>query len=377
MRDIQLLHTLLEYDYPQVFVARDAIGVRYVCMVVDEGECGPVFLCVPVSAQRCIDLLNGKLDLREIYEKPELFEFYHAAPDDLTQAFNIENAQFNETPQEWLPEPGLVFKYTDEVLIKAQELNTTVAFASLAVPEASQEARIRSRKLSEFLAIYQGALRNLARAAAKFNGKAIAKGEEPYETDVFGFCPGSFTVQVRSAESCDMLGENKALISAFTKLNEFLSLADNPDDAVAFLLDIKGHAASSLISLLSFISENDCPFANTWSTPGMHSSSRSRIRVASAQNVIQRCLLREDIGVEELELTGVVDSAKVSTRTWRIDVGSVAYSGGVKEGSSLNLAGITVGSRYTFYCEEKIEIVQGTGREVKVISLVRFEPFMD
>lgn len=80
MKSIQLLHTLLEYDYPQVFVARDAISVRYVCMVVEEGEYGPVFLCVPVSAQRCTELLNGKLDLRLIYEKPELSEFYHASP---------------------------------------------------------------------------------------------------------------------------------------------------------------------------------------------------------------------------------------------------------------------------------------------------------
>lgn len=372
MKAIQLLHVLLDYDYPQVFVAHDPIGVRFVCMVVEEREQGPAFLCIPLSSQRCIELLSGKVDLRRVYEEPELPEFYYASPDDLTEPFNLELAQFGKTPDEWLPDHGLVFHYTDEVLIKAQELNSTVAFASLGVPEAYDEARIRTRKLSEFLAIYQGALRNLARAAVKFNGKAISKGEEPYESDVFGFCQGSFTVQIRSADSCDMLGENKALISAFTKLNEFLEIADDPDNAVRFLLDIKGHAASSLISLLNFISENDCPFANTWSTPGMQSSSRSKIRVASAQNVIQRCRLREDLGVEELELTGVVDSAKVSTSTWRIDVDGMAYSGGVKEGSSLNLAGITVGSRYTFYCEEKIEIVQGTGREVKVISLVRF-----
>ncbi|VVP89959.1 hypothetical protein PS918_03136 [Pseudomonas fluorescens] len=374
MKAIQLLHVLLDYDYPQVFVARDAIGVRYVCMVAEEVEHGPVFLCVPVSDYRCRELLTGKIDLRHVYENPELSEFYQASPDDLTEPFGIELTRFNVAPQDWLPDPGLVFQYDDEVLIKAQELNATVAFASLAVPEASHEARIRTRKLSEFLAIYQGVLRNLARVAAKSNGKAIPKGDEPYESDVFGFCPGSFTVQVRSAESCDMLGENKALISAFTKLNEFLALADKPDEAVRFLLGIKGHAASSLISLLNFIAENDCPFANTWSTPGMRSSSKSKIRVASAQNVIQRCRHREDLGVEDIALTGIVDSAKVSTSTWRIDVDGVAYSGGIKDGSNLNLAGITVGNRYTFHCQEKIEIVHGTGREVKIISLVRFEP---
>lgn len=374
MKAIQLLHVLLDYDYPQVFVACDAIGVRYVCMVVEEGKRGPEFLCIPVSTERCNELLTGKIDLRQVYEMPELPEFYQASPDDLTGIFGIERAHFSIVPKDWLPDTGLVFEYIDEVLIKAQELNTTVAFASLSVPEAAQEARIRTRKLSEFLAIYQGVLRHLARFSAKARGKAIPKGEDPYESDVFGFCPGSFTVQMRSAESCDMLGENKSLISAFTKLNEFLALADKPDDAVRFLLEVKGHAASSLISLLNFIAENDCPFTNTWSTPGMQGSSKSKIRVTSAQNVILRCRHREDLGVEDLELTGVVDSAKVSTSTWRIDVDGLAYSGGIKEGSSLNLAGITVGNRYKFHCEEKIEIVHGTGREVKIISLLRFEP---
>lgn len=76
MKAIQLLHVLLDYDYPQVFVARDAIGVRYVCMVAEEVEHGPVFLCVPVSDYRCRELLTGKIDLRHVYENPELPEFY-------------------------------------------------------------------------------------------------------------------------------------------------------------------------------------------------------------------------------------------------------------------------------------------------------------
>lgn len=171
MKAIQLLHVLLDYDYPQVFVACDAIGVRYVCMVVEEGKRGPEFLCIPVSTERCNELLTGKIDLRQVYEMPELPEFYQASPDDLTGIFGIERAHFSIVPKDWLPDTGLVFEYIDEVLIKAQELNTTVAFASLSVPEAAQEARIRTRKLSEFLAIYQGVLRHLARFSAKARGK--------------------------------------------------------------------------------------------------------------------------------------------------------------------------------------------------------------
>jgi hypothetical protein len=141
-----------------------------------------------------------------------------------------------------------------------------------------------------------------------------------------------------------------------------------------FLTKLKGHAATSLIGLLNFISENDCQLTNRWSTPGMYSSSQSRIRVATAQNIIQRCLLREDLSVESLELVGVVDSADATAGYWKIFVDGVAYSGGVKEGSGINLAGITLRNQYRFRCEEKIEMVLGTGREIKKISLVGFDP---
>lgn len=374
MKAIELLHVLLDYDYPQVFVARDLIDVRYVCMVSEIADHGPTFLCVPVSSRRCNELLNGKVDLRQVYEEPEVVEFYHASPDNLFEPFGIERSMMDVVPQELLPEPGLTFSFSDEVLIKAQELNTTVAYASLAVPESVREPRIRTRKLSAFLNIYQAVLRNLARASAKAIGKPIPKGEDPYESDVFGFCYGSFTVQVRSSEPCDMLGENKALITAFQTLNEFLDAAENADDAVQFLSRMKGHAASSLIGLLSFIAENDCQLTNRWSTPGMQSSSKSRVRVASAQNIIQRCRLREDLSVESLELVGIVDSADATAGYWKIFVDGVAYNGGVKEGAGINLAGITLRNRYKFRCEERIEMVLGTGREIKKISLIGFDP---
>ncbi|EPJ78352.1 DUF6575 domain-containing protein [Pseudomonas sp. CFII68] len=374
MKAIQLMHILLEYDYPQVFIARDAIGVRYVCMVSEIIDHEPTFLCVPVSERRAADLCSAKIDLRAIYEHPEISEFYNAKPSDLTQPFELVGAELRVVPMSLLPDEGLIFHHDDEVLNKAQELNSTVAYASLSMPESVSEPRIRTRKLSEFLAIYESVLRNLARFTAKFAGRPIPKGEDPSESHVFGFCHGSFTVQVRSAEACDMLGENKALIAAFAKLNDFLDVAADTDQAVKFLQSVKGHTASSLIGLLNFISENDCQLTNRWSTPGMNSSSQGRIRVATAQNIIQRCRYREDLSLERVDLVGIVDSADVTAKTWKILVDGIAHSGSVKEGSEINLAGIVLSNRYIFRCEEKIEMVLGTGREVKKLSLVSFAP---
>ena len=135
MKAIKLLHVLLEYDYPQVFVGIDAVGGKYVCMVFQVENDEPSFLCVPVSERRCSDLYNSKIDLRSVYEFPELSEFYEATPCDLTEPFEIKYLT-SVAPDEILPEPSLVFTMGDEVLNKAQELNSTVAYASLSVPES-------------------------------------------------------------------------------------------------------------------------------------------------------------------------------------------------------------------------------------------------
>lgn len=374
MKTIKMILTLLDYDYPQVFIAIDAIETQYICMVVEIHDHEPSFLCTPISRQRKSALCSGKIDLLQAYASPEIEEFYVAKPSNLTEPFQIERADFSECPGYYLPDAGLVFSCEDEVLNKAQELGATVSYASLSVPEAKVEPRIRSRKLSEFLRIYQNVLKNLARWSAKQVGKAIPKSEDPYETDVFGFCHGSFTVQVRSAEPCDLLGENRALSAALSKLNEFLDTASNPDDAIQFLQSVKGHTASSLIGLLNFIADNECPLKNSWSTPGMYESRTSQIRVASAKNVIDKCRLREDLSTEIIDITGVVDSADVTRRTWKIISNEAAYSGSISDTSNINLSGIVMGDHYKFICEEKIETIHGTGKERKLLNLVSFEP---
>lgn len=374
MKTIKLMHTLLEYDYPQVFVGLDVIGTKYVCMVSEIIDGEPSFLCVPVSERRCADLCSEKIDLRQVFERPEIEAFFTARPDDLTAPFEVFDTDMKSVPENLLPDHGLLFCHDDEVVNKAQELHSTVAYASLAVPESANEPRIRTQKLSAFLTLYQSVLRHLSRAAAKAEGKPIPKDEEPYESDVFGFCYGSFTVQIRSSEPGDMLGENKALVSALLKLNEFLELSRDPERAINFLQSVKGHAASSLINLLGFISENDCQLTNRWSTPVMERSNQGRIRVKSAQRIVQQCRQREDLGTEPVELEGIVDSADVTAGTWKILVGDTPVSGGTKEGADVQLAGIVLHNRYRFFCEEKIEVVLGTGKEKRTLSLTRFQP---
>ncbi|WP_143499013.1 DUF6575 domain-containing protein [Pseudomonas sp. Irchel 3A18] len=373
MKILKLELVLLDYDYPQVFIGYDLLGLSYICMVARLNGVEPVYLCVPVSPFRRGEICSGKIDLRQVFSNPEVGEFYWASPDSLEGDISIALASFSTCPQEYLADDGLIFNCEDEVANKAFELRSTVAYASLSVAEARHETRIRSWKLSEFLSIYQNVIKNLSRHAVKQVGKTIPRDETPYNTDVFGVSFGSFTVHLRSSDETDFLGENAVLKMAFDRLNQFIDTVSRPDDALIFLQSVQGHTASALIRLLNFLHENDCPLKHQWASPTMPESRSSTVRLSSARQVIELCRQRADIGVENIEITGIVDSADLSRSTWKIISGSDTMSGHIKPGADINLAGIVIGENYKFKCEEKVEEILGTGKEVKTIHLVSFE----
>jgi hypothetical protein len=374
MRSLLLEVVLLDYDYPQVFVGGDKVGQSYACMVAEVNDYRPRYLCVPISAQRRKSLCSAGIDLFDVFSVPEIFEFYWLSPDTFEVPAEMERAAFSFCPDMYLPKKGLIFEMEDEVAAKALEVRSTVAYASLSVPEAVSEARIHSRVLAEFLGLYQNALKNLSRFTSKLNGKSIPRDSEPYSTDVFGFSQGSFTIHLRSSEASDCLGENAALSMAFAGLNKFLDSTSDPMKSIEFLQGCKGHTASALIRLLRFLSENNCPLKHQWASPGMSQSSRSAAGLENVRRVIDLCRQREDLGVEEVVLRGVVDSADRTRGTWKVISTEESYSGELHPLSDVDLSGVVIGNSYILTCEERVEGVLGTGKEIKKLLLVKLQP---
>ena len=78
MRTLNLIKILEFYDVPQLFLAADKFGAKYICMMVRfDREIGFQYLSVQISDERLDAFLSGKLDLRYLYLNPEVEdEFY-------------------------------------------------------------------------------------------------------------------------------------------------------------------------------------------------------------------------------------------------------------------------------------------------------------
>lgn len=373
MKKIRPQLVLLFYDLPQVFIAEDAVNGRYVCMLSEEKETGPVFICTPISSYRIGKLTGGELDLRTVFREPELEEFFTAEfSPDLDDSLTITNVTYGSLAEDILPDPGLTFDGFDEVSIKASELNTTVSYVSLGVPEASESARIKSTTLAGFLYIFQSAIKHFTRVSARAAKNALKRGDDSFYADVFGFAQGSFTVKFRSSHSSDMFGENPTFSAAMTQLNKFLSLSDSPTDAVMFLQGVKGHTASSLIKLLGFLSENSASIKLEWATPSMVSCQRSELSLEKIRNLVEVCRQRSDLVIEEVIIIGRVSMADQNIGTWKIvsESDQETYSGEIPAESNISLSGMVINdARYQFTCEEIVEVVTATGQEKRSLLL--------
>ncbi len=114
MRQLALNQILEYYDVPQILVATDATGTRYLCTLYSQSETeGYKYIGVQISEPRLMAFIGGQLDLRDAYLHPEVENaVYNVAVKDeiITAIAPIPQQNINE---DMLPEAGYFFDTSD------------------------------------------------------------------------------------------------------------------------------------------------------------------------------------------------------------------------------------------------------------------------
>ena len=114
MRQLTLMQTLEYYDVPQIIVAVDAMGTRYLCTLFNQSEGnGFEYIGVQISEPRLMAFVGGQLDLREAYLHPEVENAVYlvtARKEALTATKLLQQEDITEN---MLPEAGYFFDASD------------------------------------------------------------------------------------------------------------------------------------------------------------------------------------------------------------------------------------------------------------------------
>lgn len=377
MRILDHFETLLFYDAPQVFTAVDQVGAWYVCTLVEENADSNKYLCAPASALRIKSFAEGALDLRTIYEKPELDELYivEARSNDLMGLCSV-SVNLSDVQPSWIPDPGFYLKTEKphaKVAEEAMEKQRGIIHCRLNPPEAERESKITAEHLGQGVRLIQRLVKQAYRKSLKAVDATLRptiSSADNYELEVVAFSGGSFTVHMQSANRADLLGFAQ-ISRAFEMIDLISERVDNPELAVNKVAEYGGHFATAYKDLVKFISETGTPIEYEWSMPEQKTAKRYKITTSQAKPIYEEIIKRTELEGEEVRLVGKLTKVDEKYRAWRLvkEDDQKEYGGY----SERDLAGLVIETqRYEFICEERLEEERGTGREVTKLYLKEF-----
>ncbi len=380
MRTLSHFETLVYYDGPELFVARDQLDVSYTCRLVEKADDSEKYICIPVSKGRLNDFTSGGIDLLSLIKTSETSEVLvgTVTGGDLERIPTVSIPE-DQVPPAWLPKPGFFAKpkpITDiQVIQESRERQRAIIHCSLNPPEARQDPKIGAERLGQAVRLMQRvvthAFRRALRDADDATREAISQLDN-YQLEVFAFSPGSFTLHMQTKAPADMFGYSH-VAKALKIIDVISEHIDDPDTAVEFIAGYGGHFATAYRDLLRFIAENETPLSYEWSMPESTVPSARKITDKQANPVYKALVERIDIGKEERRLVGKVTAANEKTGSWTLEADGKTHSGRSNL-EQLNLKGVVIDGRYEFVCEETLEEERGTGRESTVLYLKSFRP---
>jgi hypothetical protein len=155
-------------------------------------------------------------------------------------------------------------------------------------------------------------------------------------------------------------------------VNEFFSCNESTSDTLRLARRYKGHLSGSYLRLLSFLKEANTGLEYSWATPHSLEKKFGKVSIDQVGRLVAALSGVSNLGIEEIELRGQVDKADSTGRSWRLRDGTTVYTGSVKDDGP-DLDGIVIGDRYVFRCLERIESIEGTGKEQRSLYLVERE----
>ena len=124
MRTLNIIRTLVFYDVPQLFIAVDAVGVKYLCSNYEELDDGSLhYIAVQTSDGKLNDFIKGHIDLRNMFTNPEQDDSIYLAYYDYSKlTAHPLNEDLNNS---MLPIEGFYF---DDAITDDAEIIQSISF---------------------------------------------------------------------------------------------------------------------------------------------------------------------------------------------------------------------------------------------------------
>lgn len=365
MRKLRIIRILEYYDVPQLFIAEDAIGVRFLCLLYDIANDGELnIIGVTVSADKLNDFIKGHIDLLTMFKYPEVEgAIYHV----YMREDGIFAEHFRSTiDSSMLPDEGYFYNDTlnenEEMIARASTTNKPVIRLAFETPENRHDMDVRclSAALVHFQSLVDNSYRKLYKEETSINSTLR----------VTTFLAASFDVEFVSDESLDMFGQSK-LGQTFDVIQRLFSTTS--EDVIDTLRNLKGFAANSFRNFLEVLLDNDLSINLKWVFSTIDNEvHQSRVEKSQLQTLHEIVTNNSELGTEEIVFEGFFSSANTNGK-WSFKPIEGKEIKGDSEDTSL-MSGVTIAEKpYKIVCNAQKSLNETTLKEKIKYTLIRFD----
>lgn len=366
MRKLRIIRILEYYDVPQLFIAEDAIGMRYLSQLYDIEDDGEMkIISVAASSDKLNDFVKGHIDLLSMFRDPEMDDSYYMV--SMKEDGIYADRYSGDLEDYMLPEEGYFYNDSmnenEEMIARATTTNKPVIRLAFETPQNRHD--MDARCLSAALVHFQSLVDN--------SYKKLYKGEESANSTlrVTTFLAASFDVEFVADENLDMFGQSK-LGQTFDVINKLFSEASN--DVVDTLRNLKGYAANSYKNFLEVLLDNDLAINLKWVFSTLDGEvHQSRVEKPHLQVLHDIIMNNCELGTEEIVMEGRFTAANTANGKWTFQPSVGKEIKGDSEDNTL-MSGITLlDKQYSIVCRAQQFLNETTLKEKTRYTLVRFD----
>ncbi len=364
-KNLTISQILVYYDFPEIFTALDDVRTNYVCLLIDTEQNVTKYVATAISVGRLSDFINGKVDLRDIFELPEVKEWYTFS--SAIEPIKADDWKGQELPQEFLPEKGFFYQkaLADNEVILKEVIENRNAVIHLAISDEEDNYSIDVDNLGDIVKLYQSIIENSYKKALiqrNIKDKKSFFIPQNYKLRAFAASQSSFNLHLYSTSQTDLFG-NSMIELGLEKFDEITKDFENDDILIESLRTVKGHTISSLKKLVKKMIDNKIKIKHKWFAPNREVVHVTIIDKKKAEKLYDILNLVEELAEETRVFIGYLVQVDVEKGTWRIYnlEDEKEYNG---EASGQILQGVTVETvNYKLTCLETIEELKVSEKE--------------
>lgn len=345
---LTLVQTFYFYDVPQLVLLENTLGDLYLCLLSDDETME--YLAIRVSEKRVMHLINGALDLRDVYTSPET-EHYYIATLSGGIVYVLDEQKEVSLSEDLLPESGFIFPFATEERersIREDLLKWRKPILKLGVCDAENAHTIPVDKLSGLTTSFSSFTKRLI-------AKRASKGEAVAPFVIYGTEAASFNLKMYvDTGLADLEFFGSSVDCYLQEIGDLLSWNGEEKFRQA-ISELRGHPLKSLRSFVSFLAENDLSLKYQWlsSKDGQSVFLRtSHADLCTIQSILQE---KKELEHVILEARGIITKASVEkSGEWVLRTNDNKVISGKVEDLSI-LSGVAIDMPYEIQYEDIIE----------------------